>query len=559
MMKVRARALGWPLLGLLGVLPACAVGAEATPPARPAPPAKQQLSPDEQAAHDILERYKADAKIKQGESRQLAEQHFRTGKAHFDMGAWRAAYEHFQKAVALDPTHKEAQEYLQKTRGLLGIKEGGAGLVDSMVAQEKVRREAQRIELLSLFEQAKAAYARGQFAEALELFIRVKAKAQFLAPHLDTSEVTEEAEQGIQRTKAAIDRQRSEGEQEQRRRAAEEAERLRKEGRSLLVERHEAQLAQALSLFGAHRYGQARKLCDQVLRHDPSNGSAAALREGALQAARAEGIAQAINSRASETNLLMQQLTAMTVPQNRIISISRQRIEELRNRKGDPLFESSHKPPEEWEMRIREALEKKVTFDFIETPLPDVLSFLGSLTGVTLVLDTEAVKGASPNVTLRVQEMRLEAALNWLCKLAGLGYTLRDEAVFISRPERIHDTPVLRMYDITDLTIGIKNFKGRQRALATDTGFGAQQNVRDFFEDDEEEDESEKPLSGAEMVEFLKRIARPTGPEDDGGLERVQEVLGLPRDQRPGKAQELVDLIGVTIGGRSYIGVKTRE
>jgi len=415
------------------------------------------------------------------------------------------------------------------------------------------------IQLLSLFEQAKAAYARGQFAEALELFIRVKAKANFLAPHLDTSKVAEDAEKGIQQSKAAIDRQRSEGEQEQRRRAAAEAERLRREGQSLAAERREAQLAQALSLFGEHRYGQARKLCDEVLRHDPANASAAALRDNALQAARAEGIAQAINARASETSLLMRQLTAYTIPQNCIISISRQRIEELRNRKGDPLYESSLKPPEEWEKRIRESLEKKVTFDFVETPFPDVLSFLGSLTGVTLVLDTEAVKGASPNVTLRVQEMRLEAALNWLCKLAGLGYTLRDEAVFISRPERIHDTPVLRMYDITDLTIGIKNFKGRQRALATDTGFGAQQNVRDFFEDEEDEDESEKPLSGAEMVEFLKRIAAPTGPEDDAGLERVQQVLGLPRDERPGKAQELVDLIGVTIGGRSYIGVKTRE
>ncbi|HUT37408.1 MAG TPA: hypothetical protein VNE39_28260 [Planctomycetota bacterium] len=560
---VRHRTWASLVLSLLAFVPACLMGAEKPETTNPKSgirnpepeAAKPPLSPEEQAARDLLERYKAESKIKQGEERHLAEQHFKTGRAHFDNQAWKAAYDQFKTAVALDPTHKQAREYLRKASGLLGLKEGTGPLAGEYIVGRKVSIEAMRIELLNLYEQAKTAYEKGEFLQAIELFTRVAAKARYLAPYTDTAKVAEEAEEGIGKAKAGIEQGRSRGEEERRRRAVEESDRLRKQGESRLFERQRAQLAQARALFGGRRYEDARKLCDEVLRHDPANGEAAVLRATALGTARAEAVDRAVRSRAAETNRWAQEVAAQTVPQNDIVAISRGRLEEVRGRKGDALFDSGLRPPEAWETRIREALERKVTFDFVETPLADVVSFLGSLTEASMVLDTEALKGGMPNVSLRVQDMRLEAALNWLCKLVGLRYALRDEAIFISRPERIYDTPVLRMYDITDLTIEIKNFKGRQRALSTDSGHG----VEDFFREEEKDEEQEKPLSGKELIEFLQRVVAPTGPEDDGGMDRLREVAGLPRDGRPGKGQELVDLIGVTVGGRTFLGVKTRE
>ncbi len=83
-----------------------------------------------------------------------------------------------------------------------------------------------------------------------------------------------------------------------------------------------------------------------------------------------------------------------------------------------------------WEPRIKEAMNKKVTFDLVETPLQDVLNFLSSLMDVTIILDTGALNNA-PNVTLRVNEMKFQSALNWILKLACLKYRLQDEAIFI--------------------------------------------------------------------------------------------------------------------------------
>ncbi len=559
MAQARAAAALGAVAGLLLSLPACVSGAEAPAKAKSAPPAQPQLSPEDQAVRDLLERFRAESKVKQEERRHLAEQHFKTGRAHFDLGAWRPALEHFKKAAELDPTRADAQDYAKRAAGLLGLKEGRGGPFDEVIAIQSVALQAQEMELLTLFAQAKAAFDKGQLAEALELFIRVKARAQYLAPRLDTRKIGEDAEAYIGKTNAAIEQRRRQGEKERLRRAIEEAEKLRGKGQSLLMERTRAQLAQAQSLFDERRYEQARKLCEEVLRREPTNAQAAALREGAADAARSEAIARVLSSRDAEMRAWLDEMIAMTVPQNDIIAISPERLEELRRRKSEPLFVDEQRGPEPWEGRTREALERKVTFDFIETPLPDVVSFLGSVADLNIVLDAEAAKGAAPTVTLRVQDMRLASALNWICKLVGYSYTLRDEALFLSKPERIPEKTVLRMYDITDLTIEVKNFKGRQRALATDTGFGEKGggNLMDFFED--EKDEADKPLSGNQLIEFIRQVVRPGAWAADEELERVRQLAGLPAERKPGQAEELVDMVSIVVGGRTFLALRTRE
>ena len=287
-----------------------------------------------------------------------------------------------------------------------------------------------------------------------------------------------------------------------------------------------------------------------------------ALREAAYQARHSEATERALGQRAAETRRWMRELSAQMVPQTDIITMPRDRFEAVRARKSTAAFGAEPREPEAWETRIREALARKVTFDFIETPLPDVVSFLGTLTDASMVLDTDAVRGQAPTVSLRVQNMRLDAALNWVCKLTGLRYTLRDEAIFLARPERIPERTVLRMYDVTDLTMDLTNFKGRPRALATAEGWGTQ-------ERDEEEAAARLKADGPEggrgqrgeaLVAFVKSIISPDSwAGDEDAVEKVHDVLGLPREHSETKGQELVDLIGVVVGGRTFVGIKTKE
>lgn len=98
----------------------------------------------------------------------------------------------------------------------------------------------------------------------------------------------------------------------------------------------------------------------------------------------------------------------------------------------------------EWVAKTHDALSKKVTFDFVETPLQDVVNFLSSLVDVTIVMETEPTRDAA-SVTLRVNDMRLGAALQRVLWPMGLGYELRDEAIFITKAEQIGRDAVARL------------------------------------------------------------------------------------------------------------------
>lgn len=87
----------------------------------------------------------------------------------------------------------------------------------------------------------------------------------------------------------------------------------------------------------------------------------------------------------------------------------------------------------EGEQKIREALQKRVTFDFVNTPLADVMNFFHALTNVNLIVGPGIDR--DQEVTLRVNEMPLGQALQWIARLVGGRVDIRDGAVVIE-PDR---------------------------------------------------------------------------------------------------------------------------
>ena len=81
--------------------------------------------------------------------------------------------------------------------------------------------------------------------------------------------------------------------------------------------------------------------------------------------------------------------------------------------------------------KIKELLRtKKATFDFVETPLQDALSFVRALLGVNIVIDPK-VKLKEP-LTLTVKEMNVGAALQWMLRLGGAELEIRNGAIYVA-------------------------------------------------------------------------------------------------------------------------------
>jgi tetratricopeptide (TPR) repeat protein len=486
---------------------------------------KPALTPEEKAAQTYLERFKKERTVHEQMQQQQAAQHVKVGKAHFDMQDFKKALEHFEKAVELDPDNAEALEYLKKTRSMLNLRDRQFGDWASEYARHRaIALEVQKTELANKAAKAKELYANGRYDEAIAAFTQVEARAKYLSAFADTAAMAEEAATHIQKAIEAKRAAAEAREKERRQAAMRRGEELRERRANLFKERIRARMEQARSLFDQHRYEDARKVCEQILREDPTNGAAQTLLDAAVTAARERDLNKAIKSRRVETERHWQQTRAWSVPQYELVYMPREKFEEVRNRSVAAAFGGEVKEPAEWENRIKEAMGKKISFDFVETPLQDVISFISSLVDVTIVLDQAAVRDEAPSVTLKVTDMRLESALNWVLKLVGLKYTLKDEAIFISKPDQIFDEPERRIYDVSDLTIDIKNFQGRQQALASDGGYSSTGSSgggssgdsigEDFFGDEDETDE-EEVITGDSLVELIKRTIAPGTWADD--------------------------------------------
>ncbi|MFW6164050.1 MAG: tetratricopeptide repeat protein [Planctomycetota bacterium] len=555
------------IAGLLLAAQGCLLAASPTTAAAPeTKPEPREPTPTDQVSQDLLQRLARDLAVQRQQERFLADQHVATGKIHFEHRDWQKARDHFAKAVELNPHHAEAAHYLRRARAMLGLRRGEFGsLMRDYVNQRSVALQARKMDLVNAFARAKELYERGRYEQAIEAFTRVRAKAKTLLPLIDASDLVEEAADYERQADEARQRQRRGATDERRRRALEESRRLRRQRQRRMAARNQQRFDQAQTLLDQRRYDQARALCDAILRDDPSHGGATDLRERAVEASRDAVVDRAVRERRREVDLHWRLTESWTSPQNQIVSMPRDLFEKVKNRKVPVVLGGEDVEPEPWERAIREKLRtQKVTFDFVETPLPDVLAFISSLTDTTIILDPDAVQGPAPAITLRVSDMSLERALNWICRLANLKYSLKNEALYVAHPDKLRDRVVLRMYDVTDLTMEVQNFAGRQQALATSEGRGADDGgggdaLKDFWPD-EDEDEEER-LTGERLIEFIRSMIAPESWEREDH-EILEQPFGALFDDDLPKAhagRELVDILGMTVGGRTYVGIRTRE
>ena len=249
-----------------------------------------------------------------------------------------------------------------------------------------------------------------------------------------------------------------------------------------------------MNLAAVHaRLGDLRGAEEQYrlcIEEDPT------LAEPRLGLARLYGLQRKFGKAENELNQLLKTGVDRAQTHRALADLRRARGED---RRGVTTIGGEELTTPKWEPELREAMaSKKVSFDFVETPLEDVLAFLGGLTDVTIVLDREAVRGDVPAITLRATDMPLRQAIDWVTKLAAMKYTLQDDVVFVAKPDRLHDKAVLRMYDVGDLTIDIKDLSGRQQAAAKG-----------------KPDDDQETLTGEAVLERIRRTIAPGSWSDD--------------------------------------------
>ncbi len=127
----------------------------------------------------------------------------------------------------------------------------------------------------------------------------------------------------------------------------------------------------------------------------------------------------------------------------------------------------------------------KISLDFHDAALPDVLDFVRSFSGIDFMLDPAVRErhGGDPiQVTMKVNDLPLRSALRLMLHGKGLTAVCREGVLVVVPKEKAEKEVVLRIYDVRDLMMKLGDNPGPVIALRP-PGEGAGVKIDDFFEE----------------------------------------------------------------------------
>jgi uncharacterized membrane protein YgcG len=130
------------------------------------------------------------------------------------------------------------------------------------------------------------------------------------------------------------------------------------------------------------------------------------------------------------------------------------------------------------EERIGRALDESTSFEFIETPLRDVVEYLRDLHDIEIQIDQRSLDdvgiGTETPITRSLKGISLRSALRLMLRELDLTYVIRDEVLLVTTPEEVENHLTTKVYPVADLVIPIPE-SGFQGGFGGLGGFGGNQ------------------------------------------------------------------------------------
>ncbi len=172
---------------------------------------------------------------------------------------------------------------------------------------------------------------------------------------------------------------------------------------------------------------------------------------------------------------------------------------------------------------IRQTLAaKRIDLDFDETAFPEVIEYMRARAGINMVVDPNVLEDVEDEtITLTLKNMAVGSALNIILDFVELKYTFRHGVLWITSPEEAwRGTTVMRIYDVRDLTMRIRNFPGTRIRLRGDEGGGGGGPV---WEDEDE------PVEVPTIDDLEEIILEVTSPDswDNNPDASILQIMGL--------------------------------
>jgi type II secretory pathway component GspD/PulD (secretin) len=110
----------------------------------------------------------------------------------------------------------------------------------------------------------------------------------------------------------------------------------------------------------------------------------------------------------------------------------------------------------------------RVTLEFNDTPLEDVIEFVRQFTQLNILIDASVTEKHGKNgvkITMKVKDLPLGSAFKLMLETQGLTMVYRDRVLLVVTEDRANQTLVMQVYDVRDLMMKVNDFPGPEISL----------------------------------------------------------------------------------------------
>lgn len=495
-----------------------------------------------------------------------AEAKYVTARAAFQDARFVEARELVDEAIKIFPSHVGAQQLRQDVLAVLSRRDNRLQMAATWYhAQQDVKTQEIAVRLAALMESGDKKMAAGDYAGAELDYDRVEVGLRSFPYQFDWGTLPTQVESKKQDARNQAREARVKKESRQRDAAAERARQQTDAQAAALDAKVDELLARAKTSYARKDYKRAEVDAWNAYELDRRREDARSLYLDSRRAGHNQFDSRYRETRLEKLARVHEELHKSLIPQNELLVYPEDwQVRALR--RPQELGSSKEEP---WVAQLNERLNQRITFEFQDQALEDVINFLRQVTGTTIVVAPDVAAAGGGTVTLKVKDMRFGDALKWILELTSLKMALQNQAIYISS-EPIVGAVALRMYDVTDLVSPVRDFPGRELAFSAGAGGGGGGGGFSLFKMDAAE---EAPaVDPDELVEFIQNNVSPTTWENEGvGIEQrggstlfvsqspevhglIEQLLANMRNQQSLQVNISVQILDVKKGFFEEIG-----
>jgi type II secretory pathway component GspD/PulD (secretin)/tetratricopeptide (TPR) repeat protein len=529
----------WILAGAAAAL--LAAGCSSASPA-PQPPATQAPAPAEKVApapaaaagggvqaqgaewEQLIQKLKASYEVTQAAMTSQADEHYRLGERYYQAGDYEKAALECEKALQINGNHAPARALHLEVEFLLGRGKVNANAMeyDKYMREALVRHQQTLVEVDNAMAAGQRHFNMGEYEKAEREFRKILEYAKWMPTGIELETRRKQALDMLDRSKGSR-RQRDLDEEKERLKRIEE-ERARDDYKRMIDQKRELELlfGQAQMFFEREQYERCIEICDKILYLNPNLTSVSEMQNVARRLNHMKNGRDNLKDYIEQWKRTFERVELNAAVQADVLEFpdmeTWKEIISKRKPKGIAELEEDIKPED------KEILDKlksiRITIDMQNAPLTAIIDYIREISGLNMHIS--GVDNAETEmISFKVADIVLDGALRLMLGPRQLAYVVRDGVVLITKQDQLKKQVKLELYDVQDLTYGMKDFPGvdislAQNAIGTAVSAG---------------DEESKNFTGEDLANLIKNsVHKGEWEEADGKSVQFQNGLLIVRN-----------------------------